>query len=151
MSRNDLDLDEFLPYRLSVAANAVSQLIATAYEKRFGLKTPEWRVVAVLAQEGQLTQQGLVARTNMDKVSVSRAAQALAQRGLVQRTPDEQDARSLRLSLTAEGRSLHRKLAPVALRLEARLVEELGGAEEADRLKAMLRRIQLAATRMVGE
>lgn len=150
MARNDLDLDEFLPYRMSVATNAVSQVIATAYEQRFGLKAPEWRVVAVLAQEGELTQQGLVRRTNMDKVSVSRAAQGLAERGLVARTPDARDARSLRLTLTEEGRSLHRKLAPAALKLEARLLAEFD-AGEVDGLKAMLRRLQNAAERMLAE
>ena len=150
VARTDLDLDEFLPYRMSVATNAVSQVIATAYEQRFGLKAPEWRVVAVLAQEGELTQQGLVRRTNMDKVSVSRAAQGLAQRGLVSRTPDPQDARSLRLTLTAEGRGLHRKLAPVILELERHLVAELGAGEVAQ-LKEMLRRLQAAAEAILAK
>ena len=39
----------FLPYQLSVASNAVSDLIAERYRKRFALKIPEWRVMAVLA------------------------------------------------------------------------------------------------------
>jgi DNA-binding MarR family transcriptional regulator len=150
MPRNDLDLDDFLPYRLSVAANAVSGVIARSYETLFDLKPPEWRVVAVLAQEGELSQQGIVGRTNMDKVSVSRAAQALAERGLVVRNPDPQDARSLRLSLTAEGERLHRRLAPTALELEARILEGLDAGEVAS-LKAMLRRIQAAAEGILAE
>ncbi len=152
MSRTDtdLDLDEFLPYRLSVASNAVSQVIARSYEQEFGLKPPEWRVVAVLAQEGQLSQQGIVGRTNMDKVSVSRAAQALAERGLVSRKTDPQDARSLRLSLTAAGERLHARLAPEALRLEASIVEGFTPSE-VETLKEMLRRIQAAAERIVAE
>ena len=36
MPRSALQLDEFLPYRLSLASNAVSQVIAQAYEERFG-------------------------------------------------------------------------------------------------------------------
>ena len=47
-----LRLQDFLPYRLSVAANAVSRLIARAYERQFGLKNPQWRLLAVLAEEG---------------------------------------------------------------------------------------------------
>src|ERR1700683_2186851 len=65
-----LQLQEYLPYRLSVAANAVSRLIARAYEDQFGLTIPQWRVMAVLGDEGARTQQSLCGRTLMDKVTV---------------------------------------------------------------------------------
>ena len=51
-SEDRLVLDDYLPYRLSVATNAVSRLIARAYEDRFGLSIPQWRLMAVLAQDG---------------------------------------------------------------------------------------------------
>ena len=51
-----LVLDAYLPYRLSVASNAVSGLIARAYEDRFGLPVPQWRLICVLAEDGALTQ-----------------------------------------------------------------------------------------------
>jgi len=51
-AKKRLRLQNYLPYRLSVAANAVSKLIARAYEDRFDLKIPEWRLIAVLADEG---------------------------------------------------------------------------------------------------
>ncbi len=35
-----LKLDDFLPYRLSIASNAVSDAVAGAYRARFGLKIP---------------------------------------------------------------------------------------------------------------
>ena len=54
-----LQLDAYLPYRLSVASNAVSRLIARAYEGRFGLSVPEWRLLAVLAEGEGLTQNAL--------------------------------------------------------------------------------------------
>ncbi|HEV7986046.1 MAG TPA: MarR family winged helix-turn-helix transcriptional regulator, partial [Steroidobacteraceae bacterium] len=70
--RRALRLQDYLPYRLSVAANAVSRVIARAYERQFGLKIPQWRLIAVLADEGPLTQQALCGRTVMDKVTVMR-------------------------------------------------------------------------------
>lgn len=144
MPKSNLVLDDFLPYRLSVAANAVSQVIAGAYEERLELTRHEWRVVAVLAEDGELTQQGVVGRTQMDKVTVSRAAKALENRGLVSRAPSNEDARSLILALTEEGRSLHRRLAPAALQLEARLLSGLSGAE-VEELKRLLERVETAA------
>ena len=89
-----LRLDGYLPYRLSVASNAVSRLIARAYEDRFGLTIPQWRLVAVLGEHGPLTQQAIGMRTVMDKVTVSRATQGLVKRRLVQRAPHDADGRS---------------------------------------------------------
>ncbi|MCA1778441.1 MAG: MarR family transcriptional regulator, partial [Xanthomonadaceae bacterium] len=42
-----LELENFLPYRLSVLSNRVSQGIAATYEQRFGLSVTEWRVIAI--------------------------------------------------------------------------------------------------------
>ncbi len=92
-----LKLQDYLPYRLSVAANAVSRLIAQAYEEKFGLKIPQWRLIAVLADEGSLTQQALCGHTIMDKVTVLRAAQGLLRRRLIKRLPNTDDGRSHRL------------------------------------------------------
>ncbi len=57
-------LSEFLPYMLSVTSNAVSGRIAQEYRSRFGLKVPEWRVMAVLGDAGALTQRDLTALTH---------------------------------------------------------------------------------------
>ncbi|MCL4674219.1 MAG: MarR family transcriptional regulator, partial [Sphingomonadaceae bacterium] len=54
-----LRLDQFLPYQLSIASNAVSDRIAEVYREQFGLKIPEWRVMAVLGDKGALTQREL--------------------------------------------------------------------------------------------
>ncbi len=149
MARSRLKLDDFLPDRLSLASNAVSQVIAKAYEELFELKMPEWRVMAVLAEAGGLTQQELVGRTKMDKVTVSRAAQVLERRELLRRVTDTEDARSLRLSLTEEGRKLYARVVPAALELEAEVLEGLS-AREVDALQELLRRLEAAADRVLA-
>src|SRR5581483_4599033 len=118
-----LKLDAYLPYRLSVASNAVSRLIARAYEDRFGLTIPQWRLIAVLGEHGPLTQQEIAARTVMDKVTVSRATQGLVKRHLVERAPHGADGRSHHLTLSKSGEQLYSEVAPVALEYEARLLE----------------------------
>lgn len=139
-----LRLDDYLPYRLSVAANAVSQLIARAYRDRFGLKVPEWRLIAVLADAGPLAPQALCERTVMDKVTVTRAAQGLARRRLIQREPHASDGRSHRLRLTAAGRRLHRRIAPLALHYEACLLSGMN-SRAIETLERRLRRLQQTA------
>src|SRR5579862_4997825 len=110
-----LRLDGYLPYRLSVASNAVSRLIARAYEDRFGLTIPQWRLIAVLAEHGPLTQQDIGLRTVMDKVTVSRATQGLVKRQLLQRVPHDEDGRSHHLALSKSGERLYGEISPVAL------------------------------------
>ena len=139
-----LRLDAFLPYQLSVASNAVSSAIARTYETLFGLRVPEWRLIAVLAEEEGLTQQALVARTEMDKMTVSRAAQALAARGLVTRARHGTDKRSQTLALSSDGRALYGQIAPKALELERRLLKELGEREVAQ-LKKTLAKLKAAS------
>ncbi|MDP1632644.1 MAG: MarR family transcriptional regulator [Caulobacter sp.] len=144
-----LVLDDYLPYRLSIASNGVSGLIARAYQDRFGLTIPQWRLMAVLAED-PLTPQALVARTAMDKVTVSRAAQGLVTRNLVARTASPSDGRSHSLSLTETGRRLHGEIAPLALAYEAALLTGLAPADVV-LLKRLLARLEAAAARLSGE
>ncbi|MDB5499629.1 MAG: transcriptional regulator, MarR family [Phenylobacterium sp.] len=147
---HDLRLDAYLPYRLSVASNAVSGLIARAYQDRFGLTIPQWRLICVLAEDGGLTQVQLVARMVMDKVTVSRAAQGLLKRRLVARSDHHADGRSHVLALTAEGAGLHAEIAPLALAYEAALIAGLA-PEEVALLKRLLTRLQSAAGSLAGD
>jgi DNA-binding MarR family transcriptional regulator len=142
-----LNLESYLPYRLSVASNKVSALIAKAYEVRFGLTIPQWRLLAILSEGAPLSQQSLVSRTAMDKVTVSRAAQALIMRGLVQSRPSEKDRRAVELSLTASGISIVQEVAPVALAFEKSLIEAIG-ASAAERLEMMLRKLEDQAEKL---
>lgn len=148
--QEELQLDSYLPYRLSVASNAVSGLIARAYEDRFGLSIPQWRLICVLAEDGGLTPVQIVARTVMDKVTVSRAAQALVKRRLVGRSQNKSDGRSHVLALTPAGRGLYGEIAPLALAYEAALIAGLA-PEEVSLLKRLLGRLQAAAGQLSGE
>ena len=147
---SELKLDAYLPYRLSVASNAVSGLIARAYQDRFGLSVPQWRLICVLAEDGGLTQGQIVARTVMDKVTVSRAAQGLLKRHLIARSDHEADGRSHVLALTAEGASLYAEISPLALAYEAALIAGLA-PDEVALLKRLLTRLQSAAGQLAGD
>jgi DNA-binding MarR family transcriptional regulator len=144
MAPPTLVLDEFLPYRLSVASNAVSDRIAQSYRRRFGLKIAEWRLIAILAEQGESTPQALGERTRMDKITVSRAGAALLKRGLLASTRNPQDGRSQLLSLTKEGIGLYQDIAPAALAFERELLRGFTPEEEAG-LHALLRRLESAA------
>ena len=75
---DEFRLEEFLPFRLSVAAESVSRLIAKQYLAQTGLSMPEWRLLAAVGRFGVLSPTVAGERTAMDKVKISRAASALA-------------------------------------------------------------------------
>ena len=133
-------LSDFLPYLMSVTTNAVSDLVAGKYRERFGLKIPEWRVMAVLGDAGALTQRDLVEATRMDKVAVNRACKVLEDRGLAARSPNDRDGRSHHLELTAAGKAMHAEIMPLALGMEKQLFAVLSAQERRD-FKAVLARI----------
>lgn len=133
-------LTDFLPYQLSVTSNAVSSLIARRYRARFGLKIPEWRIMAVLGDSGAATQRELTEATLMDKVAVNRGCKVLEDRGLVARRPNTTDGRSHLLELTGEGRAIHSEVMPLALAIEQELFASFE-PQEREMLRAMLRRL----------
>ena len=145
-----LKLGDFLPYRLSIASNRVSGAIATAYQSLFGLRIPEWRLIAVIAEGGEMTQQAICRVTRMDKVTVSRAAIALVDRGLARRRPNADDQRSHHLSLTDAGRTLYDDVAPKALTIERRIFAGFD-RDELARLREMLDRLEAAAATLDPE
>lgn len=140
-------LAQFLPYQLSVASNAVSDLIAERYRERFGLKILEWRVMAILgdseagAVDEGLTQRALTEAILTDKVAINRACKVLETRGLVARVPNASDGRSHLMRLTAQGRQIHREVLPIALETERQLLAGFSASEQAQ-LRAMLERLR---------
>lgn len=147
MSAESLQLDKFLPYRLSIASLLVSDAIARAYVRLFALTVPEWRLIAVIAESPGITQQQIGVRTRMDKVTVSRAAIALTNRGLVTRAPNPDDGRSHILMLSREGQELYQHVVPQALKLEKSIFGQIG-ADDLERFSAILDQIVDAATQI---
>ena len=131
--KSSLRLHEFLPYRLSVLSNRISSLIATTYESRFGLRIPEWRVVAVLGETPGLNATEIAYRTAMDKVAVSRAVSDLVKKNFVYRGASQSDGRVSHLYLTDAGNNIYVEIVPLALGYEERIFSIL----EEDSLNAL--------------
>ena len=106
-----LKLEEFLPYRLNVLANLVSQALSRIYGDRYGIGVPEWRVLVTLGQYGMMTGKAVGAHSHMHKTKVSRAGALLEKGKMVVRRAD---LRESFLSLTPAGSAVYEDLAPTA-------------------------------------
>lgn len=124
-----LELEHFLPYRLSILSNTVSQTIAADYQQRYDLSMTEWRVMAVLARFEGLSARQVAERTAMDKVAVSRALARLVHAGCVDRATHDDDKRRSVLGLTEAGWAMHDEVAPMARERERELLARLDPEE----------------------
>ena len=141
-----LDLEDFLPYRLSVLSNRISAAIARTYEERFGLGVTEWRVIAIVGRYPGVTATEVAERAAMDKVAVSRAVSRLLEAGRLERRENHPDRRAKRLYLSEEGESIHDAIVPAALAFERDLLGALE-PEERRRFLRSLERLAEAAER----
>lgn len=144
MKKNTNDaicLGDFLPYRLSVLSNRISRAIADGYEEKFQLSLPEWRVMAVLGEETDLSAAQVAERTAMDKVAVSRAVNKLLDLGRLERHFSPQDKRRSVLALSDEGRDIYREVIPIALGYEGKIMDKLSAVEQ-EALKSLLDKLE---------
>ena len=148
-----LELEQFLPYRLSVLSNRISGAIAREYSQRFGLGVTEWRVMAVVGRYPDLSAGEVAQRTAMDKVAVSRAVASLLESGRLQRDIHGGDRRRSVLRLSPAGHAIYDEVAPLALAFERNLLGDMEAAERAllfrllDRLDELELRAETTPTR----
>jgi DNA-binding MarR family transcriptional regulator len=140
----ELKLENFLPYRLAVLSNTVSTTVARAYDKRFSVSIPEWRVIAVLGRFPGLSAVEVAERTFLDKVAVSRAVTKLIKNGRVDREFADADKRRSILNLSDDGKKLHDEIAQLALQFERDLLEGFT-AEEMESLNRIMERLMARA------
>lgn len=122
----DFDLSTFTPYRMSIAAQKLSEGWAREYRARFDISIPEWRVLAHLSQSNGVSVRDIEHRVAMEKSKVSRAAARLEEAGFIAKTTNDQDRRLVHLALTESGKTLMAQLLPIALAYDRALTEALG-------------------------
>ena len=128
---SDFDIKKFLPFRLGVLSAKLSKHAGQVYRNRYGLSAPEWRVLAVLAQEALLNVEEIIAETAMDKVRVSRGLATLLKRQLIKRQIDTRDRRRAIIDLTEAGRAIYEAIVPLVQAFEAELISGLSKKERA--------------------
>ena len=134
---NRLILEQFLPFRLSRLSEAVSLKFATHYKRVYGMTRPEWRALAALGQHGNLTSSQICQFCTMHKTKVSRAVQALFERGWITRNRDVADRRVEFLQLTDKGRKNYIKLVDLANTFESELTAPLSSSAQASIRQAL--------------
>ncbi len=139
-------LNDFLPFRLNVLAQTVSERLSAIYVSKFNLDIPQWRILANLASRGDMTAQDIARITYSHKSTVSRAVQELENRGFIARKVSSADKRSFTLALTIEGRRMFRQLLPLVLEFERKLMASISDADA----RALLKGLSALETVLLG-
>ncbi len=140
------ELERFLPYRLSLLTNTISQGIAASYRHEHDISVTEWRILAVLGRFPGLTASEVTERTAMDKVAIHRAVKTLMQKDLLERKPDQSDRRRQQLFITpSKGKTVLNTVIPRAKEFENSLLNALTN-EETQTLLSTLEKLHQRAT-----
>lgn len=132
-----LRLEDFLPYRLNIVTQAVSQALSNIYSREFGISVPEWRILAALGENREvngpdwpgMTARDLAHHGRMGKVMVSRAATSLIKRKLLARRANRTDRRESFLTMTKKGAGIYALIVPRAQAFQTRLKEGISPAD----------------------
>ncbi|WP_417315782.1 MarR family winged helix-turn-helix transcriptional regulator [Cycloclasticus pugetii] len=135
-----LDLDRYLPAIVTFLANKLSTGASVCYRRHFGVGVVEWRLLALLKVENNITANRMCQVIGLDKAAVSRALKSLLEREAITFTKDFKDGRSVLVNLTGKGVSLHDQILAVAKKRESLLLEGLE-ADEVDQLIFLLQKI----------
>ena len=124
-----LQLSDFFPYRLAMLNSSVSEVIAQLYSGRFDLSPQEWRVMAALGENSQMSAKEIAQFTSMEKMQVSRAISTLKKSDLLFQKTDSKDRRFSSVSLSEQGKQIYLKIVPLVAARERYLLSVLTDEE----------------------
>ncbi|SIT76314.1 DNA-binding transcriptional regulator, MarR family [Yoonia rosea] len=124
-------LSDFLPYRLAVISERISNRLSVDYAASHDLSVAEWRVLVHLQHCGVVSVRDIQHFTNLEKSRVSRAVGRLEKAGLVEKHSSTNDARLIEIILTQTGRDAIKALLTDATQTEARLLKDVPPADMA--------------------
>lgn len=127
----DFQLGSFLPYRLAVAAEALSSGLAKRYKADFGISVADWRVLVHIADAGEVSIREIHTRVHLEKSKASRAATRLEAAGYLTKETNTEDRRLVALKLTPQGRELMDQLLALATAYQSKLDALLGSQKKA--------------------
>lgn len=139
--QNPHDLSEHLPFLICQVSDLILLKAQKHYRGEFGLGIREWRVLTLLGLFGRCSAADMVGHASVDKTTISRALDALENKGYVQRIQDPNDARRVEVQLTQSGCDIHDEMVPQS-RQRAKNLENAISANERKQLVVILRKLK---------
>jgi len=100
-----------------------------ALARVIGVTRPQWRALLILARREGLSQSELADLLEVERITLCRMVDRLAEAGLVERRADPRDRRIWRLHLTASAHGIVEQLTKIGADLEEQALSPLSPAE----------------------
>lgn len=143
-----MKLDDSLGFLINQTGRKISQVL-NHYFVPHEVTSEQWSVLARLCEEDGISQKELASRVSKDQTNVTRILDQLQRKGLIVRKVNPEDRRSFLPSVTAEGKRVYEKIAPLEEQVIEMATEGLN-AQELTMLKELLRRIADNAARRLS-
>lgn len=130
-------------YRISILANFYNLLILPVLEKKFDILRDDFNILFCLADAGPMTGTDVCRITGRPRNSVSRCAERLLRRKLINARPGASDKRMTTFEILPAGRKLYRSMLPYFQEAEEQMFSGLTGVERGVLDKVL--------TKLVGE
>lgn len=130
MTGDDSKLHSLISVKLNVVNVKISRQIGQAVQKLENLRLPEWRILALLANAGALSQADIRVQIGMDKGQISRTVKNMLASDLVANENGSTKARNVRLSLTEKGRAVHERVDVMMEQRNSQLMNDLSTEEK---------------------
>jgi DNA-binding MarR family transcriptional regulator len=128
-SRKAIQLDSFVPYRMSLLVHRMTLANSELYAKHHRLTVQEWRVLSIIADSGPLVPAEIRRLGTQDKSTISWAIKRMQKRNLLTRKPRASDGRTFEVALSDEGWKYYRHLKPIAERKAQGVLRRLTSSE----------------------
>ena len=125
----EFDIRDRLAYWIQNLANKMGMWESRIYSENFEVGVQEWRILAVLAGNGEGTAREICETTLMDKGNVSRAIKKLVRTGRVREITDKKDKRSTVLVMTDKGYEIYGKIKELSDAREQKILASLTASE----------------------
>jgi len=122
------DLADFICFRIGALSRKIYRCYNNLYAE-YGITVPQSFIIFDLYLNDRSNMKDIAGRLQLDSPAITGLIDRLEKEGLVERTADPSDRRSLQIVLTRRGRSLTEKIIPLALRFNERLKEAFNGEE----------------------
>ena len=134
--RVSVHLDNYLPYLINRVGNILVQLFSRDLAP-FELSVPMWRVIAVLAENGEHRLIDLSTMTSIDASTLSRLTETMQRKQLVVRRRSRHSKREVVVSIGSRGLELVGILGPIARAYEREMTTGLPASDLASTRRAL--------------
>ncbi|WP_092428067.1 MarR family winged helix-turn-helix transcriptional regulator [Alloyangia pacifica] len=120
-----LDIDHYAPFLLNAVSSAWQRQTSAIYRRDFDLGIVDWRVMAMLNIEPEITANRICEVIRVDKAAASRSLKILEAQGLATYAASNSDPRRRSWWLTGAGQEVHSDILAIALDCEARMLADI--------------------------